>query len=252
MLPREKGWAALAVEHPNPGSASRDKAAYVRAMFNAIAPRYDLLNTVLSLGRDRRWRRFAVGTTGLSRGGRGLDVACGTGMLALEQALAVGPGGLVVGLDFSGEMLAVARRRLADHPQVRLICGDALALPFPDDTFDAATIGFALRNVADVPRTIAEMARVVRPGGRVVALELGLPRAPFFRQTYLLYFRRLVPLLGRLGVGYDGPYRYLPASVLAFYAPEEICGFFEAAGLKGVVCHRLDLGIATVHVGTKG
>ncbi len=252
MLPREKGWATLVVEYKKPGPDPQDKAAYVRAMFNSIARRYDLLNTVLSLGRDRRWRRFAVGASGLTRGGRGLDVACGTGMLALEQALVVGPRGLVVGLDFSGEMLAVARRRLAAHPQVRLICGDALTLPFPDDTFDAATIGFALRNVADVPRTIAEMARVVRPGGRVVSLELGLPRAPFFRQTYLLYFKRLLPLLGRLGVGCDGPYRYLPASVLAFYTPEEISGFFGAAGLKGIVCYRLDLGIATVHVGTKG
>jgi len=252
LLPRERGWAALAVEQQDSGSAPRDKAAYVRTMFDAIADRYDLLNTVLSLGRDRRWRRFAVGTSGLSRGGRGLDVACGTGMLAREQARLVGPSGLVVGLDFAREMLAVARRRLAGYPWVRLVCGDALALPFPDDTFDAATIGFALRNVADVPRTIAEMVRVVRPGGRVVALELGLPRAPFFRQTYLLYFRRLVPLLGRLGVGHDGPYRYLPASVLAFYPPEEISGFFSAAGLKGVVYHRLDLGIATVHVGTKG
>ncbi|MBC7105344.1 MAG: class I SAM-dependent methyltransferase [Firmicutes bacterium] len=221
-------------------------------MFDSIARRYDVLNTVLSLGRDRRWRRFAVGASGLGPGGRGLDVACGTGMLALEQARAVGPRGLVVGLDFSGEMLAVARRRLAPLPQVRLVCGDALALPFPDDTFDAATMGFALRNVADVPRAVAEMARVVRPGGRVVTLELTVPRTPLFRRAYLVYFRHLLPLLGRLGAGCGGPYRYLPASVLAFHAPEEVCAFFEAAGLKGVACHPLDLGIATVHVGTKG
>ncbi|MCR4418826.1 MAG: bifunctional demethylmenaquinone methyltransferase/2-methoxy-6-polyprenyl-1,4-benzoquinol methylase UbiE [Clostridia bacterium] len=230
------------------------KEAFIRNLFDGIAHRYDFLNTVLSFNLDKRWRRFAAAQTGLGSGGRALDVCCGTGMLALELARLAGPRGEVVGLDFSEAMLGVAARRLARLPEgavIRLVRGNAVALPFPDNSFDCATIAFALRNVPDVEMTLREMRRVVRPGGRVVSLELAQPGAFGFRQAYQLYFYYLVPFLGRLGVGFGGPYRYLPESVRRFPHQREVLALFGRIGLVDSVLYELTGGVAAVHVGTK-
>ncbi|MBC7347041.1 MAG: bifunctional demethylmenaquinone methyltransferase/2-methoxy-6-polyprenyl-1,4-benzoquinol methylase UbiE [Clostridia bacterium] len=230
------------------------KEDYVRDLFESIAHRYDLLNTLLSFNRDKYWRRFAVARTGLRAGGTALDVCCGTGSLALELARVAGTGGRVVGVDFAPRMLAEAKRRLGRRPEgriIELICGNAVALPFADDTFDCATIGFALRNVPSIERTIQEMQRVVKPGGRVVSLELAKPGAFGFKQLYYLYFNHLVPLLGRLGVGRRGPYSYLPHSLKDFPHQREILALFRRVGLEDVALYELTGGIVAVHVGTK-
>lgn len=233
----------------------KNKEEYVEAIFSAIAHRYDLLNSLLSFNQDKSWRRFAVRQTGLRPGGRGLDVCCGTGMFALEQAKVAGPNGKVVGVDFCEKMLARARLNIAKTPYagvIELVFGNAVKLPLADDSFDCATIGFALRNVPDIFQTVAEMTRVVRPGGKVVSLELSKPTAPVFKQLYSLYFNRLVPLIGRLGVGISGPYGYLPESLKDFPDQEEIKKIFERAGLKDVHYFRLTGGVVSVHVGTVG
>ncbi len=230
------------------------KEKYVHGVFAAIARRYDLMNTLLSFNRDKYWRRFAVARTGLAAGGRALDVCCGTGLLSLELARAAGRNGRVVGLDFCREMLAVDEANIAASPfgrQVELVEGNAMALPFPDDSFDCATIGFALRNVPDIATVLAEMRRVVRPGGTVVSLELAKPGAPVFKQLYYLYFEQILPLLGKAGAGVDGPYRWLPESLRRFPHQAEVRDIFRAAGLREAVYHELTGGIVAVHTGKK-
>lgn len=229
------------------------KEEYVHDIFSNIAHRYDFLNTALSFNRDKYWRRFAVSRCSLKPGGRGLDVCCGTGMLALEMARVMGGRGEVTGLDFCQNMLARAEENIAKSPYkgiIRLVQGNAVDLPFPDGSFDCATIGFALRNVPDIGKTIREMARVVRPGGRVVSLELSKPSAPVFKQAYYLYFNRIVPILGKMGVGLEGPYSYLPNSLKDFPHQSEIKKLFEQEGLCKVCYHELTGGIVTVHEGT--
>ncbi|MDA8097934.1 MAG: bifunctional demethylmenaquinone methyltransferase/2-methoxy-6-polyprenyl-1,4-benzoquinol methylase UbiE [Desulforudis sp.] len=230
------------------------KEEYVHAMFSSIAHRYDLLNTVLSFNQDKYWRRFAVRHSGLKPGGKGLDVACGTGMLSFEQARTVGPTGSVTGVDFCAEMLKKAEENLKKSPYqgiVRFIQGNALDLPFAENTFDCATIGFALRNVPDVRKTIKEMARVVKPGGKVVNLELGKPGALGFKQAYWLYFDKLVPIMGRMGAGLKGPYSYLPNSLKYFMHQTEIRELFTELGLADARNYDLTGGIVAVQVGTK-
>lgn len=234
-------------------SPYRSKEEYVHDLFSSIAHRYDLLNTILSFNRDKYWRRFAAAQTDLKPGGRGLDVCCGTGMLTLELARLAGPQGGVVGVDFCAKMLERARENIGKTPyarQVVLVYGNAVDLPFPDNTFDCATIGFALRNVPDIYRTIAEMARVVKPGGKVVSLELSKPGLPLFKQLYYLYFNYLVPLMGRLWAGQGGPYRYLPRSLKDFPHQKELGEIFARAGLRDVKLYELTGGIVSVHVGT--
>lgn len=228
------------------------KEAYVYAMFRRIARRYDLLNRLLSGGRDVAWRRFAAERTELTRGQKALDVATGTGDLAFALARRVGPDGEVIGVDFVEEMLQLARTKQAGRPE-GAVCsfmqGNALALPFEDGAFDAATIGFALRNVSDVEKCLTEMQRVVRPGGRVVCLELSKPVWPLFRNVYHFYFHRLVPWIGRLIQGVDGPYRYLPDSVARFPDQERLAEIMRSAGFEDVRYYNLTGGIAAVHVG---
>jgi len=228
------------------------KEEYVHRMFSTIAGRYDRMNTVMTLALDRYWRRFAVGQIGLSAGDSALDVACGTAMLAREMARAVGPEGRVVGVDFCLPMLEKARENLARWglaARVDLVEGDAMRLPFADGEFAGAVSGFALRNVPDISRVLAEMARVVRPGGRVVTLELAHPSMPVFRELYSLYFDHLVPLLGRLGEG-SGAYSYLPRSLKSFPHQREIAAMFSGVGLADVRYFDLTGGVVAVHVGT--
>jgi demethylmenaquinone methyltransferase/2-methoxy-6-polyprenyl-1,4-benzoquinol methylase len=218
----------------------------VRAMFDRISPAYDRMNRIMSLGMDGSWRALAVRASGAAPGDAALDVCCGTGDLAIELLDAVSTRGRVVGLDFSEAMLDAARRKSS---QIEWVRGDALALPFADGEFAAATIGFGMRNLADPLRGFAELARVVRPGGRVVCLELTDPpawAAPFAR----LWTDRAVPLLGRLVARETDAYRYLPASVHRFPPADELAAVMGRAGLRRVRYRRLSGGAVAVHVGT--
>lgn len=232
----------------------RNKEEYVHAIFSAIAHRYDLLNTLLSFNRDKYWRKFAVSKCNLKQGSIGLDVACGTGMLCIEQAKVVGASGKVVGVDFCENMLRVGEKNIAATTYKKIIelkQGNAMQLPFADNTFDCATIGFTLRNVPDIRQTIAEMRRVIKPDGRVVSLELSKPSFPVFKQLYYLYFDYILPALGKIGIGKDGPYSYLPKSLKNFPHQREIRALFADVGLKEACYHELTGGIVSVHVGTK-
>ena len=236
------------------GKPQGDKEEYVRRVFAAIAHRYDFLNTVLSFNQDKYWRRFTIAHCGLQPGDKGLDVCCGTGRLTMLMAKAVGPEGQATGLDFSTEMLAVARKSIAKSPYqstIELVEGNAMDLPFEDNAFACTTIGFALRNVPDIEKTIAEMRRVTKPGGRVVSLELAKPSAPVFKQLYYFYFNCLVPIMGRLGVGQSGPYSWLPESLKGFPHQSEIRDLFARVGLKNAIYHELTGGIVAVHIGEK-
>jgi demethylmenaquinone methyltransferase/2-methoxy-6-polyprenyl-1,4-benzoquinol methylase len=219
-------------------SASRD-AGRVRAMFDRIAPRYDRANTVLSLGRDRAWRRRAADAAAAPVGGAALDIACGSGQLTRELRKHVGHAGRVVGLDFSDRMLAVAR---AAHPAIEWVQGDATNLPFEDSSFDAATIAFGLRNLAHPEKGLSEMRRVLRPGGRMVVLEfLHPPRGPAGR-TYELYLRHALPRLGGWLTGDREAYRYLSDTVDTYLTGEQLLELVDSAGWGRPRLWRLNIG----------
>lgn len=221
-------------------------------MFSAIARRYDLANTVLSLGRDAGWRRFAARVAELSDGSVALDVATGTGELAFELARRVGRGS-VIGVDFNAEMLSIARQKAGqrDAENVHFALCDALNLCFRDESFDAVLVAFGLRNFAGMRRALRELARVTRRGGRVVVLEFTLPPNRFLRWLYSLYFFHVLPFLGGLITGKRDAYAYLPASVAEFPPPEEICRLMKKAGLENVRYHLLTLGTVAVYVGQR-
>jgi demethylmenaquinone methyltransferase/2-methoxy-6-polyprenyl-1,4-benzoquinol methylase len=218
----------------------------VRAMFDRIASVYDLMNSVMTAGLHHRWRERAADLAALGPGDRALDVACGTGDLAVELARRVGPAGTVVGSDFSEAMLERAR---AKSTAVEWEWANALELPYPDGGFDAATVGFGARNFSDLDRGLAEMARVVRPGGRVVVLEITTPRRPPLSTFFSIWFDRVVPALGRLA-GDPDAYAYLPSSVKRFPLPEALAGRMAAAGMGDVRWILTAGGIIALHVGT--
>jgi demethylmenaquinone methyltransferase / 2-methoxy-6-polyprenyl-1,4-benzoquinol methylase len=218
----------------------------VRAMFDRIARVYDLMNSVMTAGLHHRWRERAADLAELEPGGRALDVASGTGDLAIELARRVGPSGTVVGSDFSEPMLDVARRKSA---AVRWEWGNALDLPYADDEFDAATVGFGARNFSDLDRALAEMARVVKPGGRVVVLEITVPHRPPLSTFFSVWFDRVVPALGKVA-GDPDAYAYLPSSVKRFPRPEALAERMHAAGFEDVRWILTAGGIIALHVGT--
>jgi demethylmenaquinone methyltransferase/2-methoxy-6-polyprenyl-1,4-benzoquinol methylase len=212
----------------------------VRAMFDRIAPVYDAMNRIMTAGLDQRWRRETARAV-VRPGDAVLDACCGTGDLAVAAARA---GGRVTGLDFSERMLERARRK---EPSIEWVAGDLLALPFADGTFDAATVGFGVRNVEDLDRALRELRRVLRGGGRLAILEITQPRgvlAPFYR----LWFDRIVPLLGRLLPG-GSAYTYLPASVRRFPGPEALAELIEASGFRDVRHRTFAAGIVALHTG---
>jgi demethylmenaquinone methyltransferase/2-methoxy-6-polyprenyl-1,4-benzoquinol methylase len=222
-------------------------------MFSAIAPRYDFLNRLLSAGRDRVWRREAVAATALPEGGRLLDVCTGTADMTLEAARQF-PTARIVGVDFSRPMVAlgttkVVRARLTDR--IRLQVAPAEALPFPDESFDAATVAFGLRNLPDHRRGLREMYRIVRPGGRAVVLEFTTPPGRLFRGIYLWYFHRVLPWIGRLVSGHPSAYSYLPASVADFPSPEGLSAWMQEVGFREVSFRLLTNGVVAIHAGQK-
>src|SRR3954469_2023443 len=219
----------------------------VQAMFDRIASVYDLMNSVMTVGLHHRWRARAADLAGVGPGDRALDVATGTGDLAVELAGRVRPGGEVVACDFSAEMLARAE---AKDPAIRWEQANALALPYADGEFAAATVGFGARNFADLERGLAEMARVVRPGGRVVVLEITSPVKPPLSTFFRLWFDRIVPVLGRL-TGESVAYSYLPSSVRRFPGPSELGAVMHGLGLRDVRWILTAGGIIALHVGSK-
>lgn len=219
-------------------------------MFDRIAQVYDLLNTVMTAGLHHRWRERAADLARVGPGAHVVDVATGTGDLAIELARRVAPGGEVVGSDFSEAMLARARHKPKPAgAKLRFEWGDALQLPFADGSFDAATVGFGARNFSDLARGLREMVRVVRPGGRVVVLEFTSPTRPPLSIFYSLWFDRVVPLLGRLA-GDPDAYSYLPDSVKRFPAPEGLARELERAGLREIGYLLTAGGIVVIHHGT--
>jgi demethylmenaquinone methyltransferase/2-methoxy-6-polyprenyl-1,4-benzoquinol methylase len=218
-------------------------------MFDRIAGLYDRMNTVMTAGLHHEWRRRAVDLAGVEVGGRALDVATGTGDLALELARRVGPSGEVVATDFAERMLSVAREKALARgvPWVRFEAANALALPYADGSFDAALVGFGARNFSDLGRGLSEMARVVRPGGRVVVLEITTPQRPPLSTFFSLWFDRVIPLLGRLADAQA--YGYLPLSVRRFPSPVELASVMWGCGLREIGWVVTAGGIIALHAG---
>jgi demethylmenaquinone methyltransferase/2-methoxy-6-polyprenyl-1,4-benzoquinol methylase len=218
-------------------------------MFDRISRVYDPMNLVISAFQEPRWRRRLVQAAALRPGDAAIDVATGTGKVAADLQRQVGPAGRALGVDISPGMIEVARRRFERRPGLEFVVGDALALPVPDDTFDAATIAFGMRNLPDYGRGFAELARAVKPGGRVLCLEIARPRSRLAR-VLRWWFDRVVPIIGRLA-GQGSAYAYLVRSVRDYPAPERIADVMREAGLVDVSWTGLSGGIVTLHRGTR-
>jgi len=233
------------------GALGRDKQPdRIAGMFDAIAPRYDLLNHLLSAGMDLRWRAKAIRALALQGGETVLDLCAGTGDLAMASAAASPAAAMVVGLDFSSEMLRLAaakvnRRGLARR--VRLVQGDATHIPLADASVDAVTVAFGIRNVERPEQAFADVFRVLRPGGRFAMLEFGVPRLPVVRQAYLAYFTHVLPRIGSLVSRHALAYAYLPASVGAFPRPDQVMASLSATGFSQVQADSLSLGVVYLY-----
>jgi demethylmenaquinone methyltransferase/2-methoxy-6-polyprenyl-1,4-benzoquinol methylase len=230
-----------------------DKGEKIQQMFGAIAPRYDFLNRLLSFGIDRRWRTKAVRLLKYCEGSRILDVATGTGDVALEIARRTPPSVKITGADFCKEMVELGAVKVAASPyadRIDLKVAPCEDLPFADNTFESITIAFGIRNVVDRKLGLAEMWRVLRPGGRMIILEFSTPRSLLFRQLYYFYFRRLLPVVGGLFSRYNA-YKYLPDSVLEFPSQDEFSYMIGEAGFRNIHLHELTFGIATIYTGEK-
>ncbi len=229
-------------------AGNRVPEGQVAAMFDAIAPIYDLMNTLMTAGLDGRWRRAAVAATATIPGASVIDVACGTGKLADELADHVGPAGRVVGIDIAPEMIRLASKSYEGIPWLEFRVGNALDLPFATGEFDASTIAFGLRNLSDFEAGFRELSRVVRPGGWVVCLELSVPRPRWWGRLYHATFTRLAPAIGS-SFGHRGAYAYLPASLDGFPRPRTLARTMQRAGLVDVSFERLALGAVALHRG---
>ena len=229
------------------------KGEQIQNMFSTIAPRYDFLNRLLSLGIDRRWRRIAVGLINCPSHGQVLDVATGTGDVALEIAAQTPKTVTITGIDFSAGMVEHGRVKIDNSPfreRISLQIAPCEDIPFPDNTFDAATIAFGIRNVVDRELGLKEMLRVIKPGGRVVILEFSNPRSRAFKAVYNFYFHRVLPVVAGL-FSQQSAYRYLPESVMEFPSQEDFKALMQKAGYRQVTHRDLTFGISTVYIGQK-
>lgn len=235
-------------------SKTKSKEQFVHEVFESIAPKYDLMNDIISFGRHKPWRRFTMKKMKVKPGSTAIDLCCGTCDWTISLAEASGTG-QVVGLDFSRNMLDYGDRKIRSlglDKQISLVQGNAMSLPYEDNTFDYATIGFALRNVPDLVQVVKEMHRVVKPGGLVVSLELSKPTWEPFRSIYYFYFRKLLPLMGKLIAKRYEQYRWLPESLVHFPDHKELAAIFRRTGLVDVEVYPLAGGVAAVHIGVKG
>jgi demethylmenaquinone methyltransferase / 2-methoxy-6-polyprenyl-1,4-benzoquinol methylase len=237
----------MSEESPRNGAIASERE--VRRMFDRIAPRYDLMNRLMTGGQDRRWRRKVVKLARETGGCRALDVATGTGDLAL--GLAEGGFSQVIGLDFAPEMIALANRKAHDEPGIAFVVGDAMRLPFVNGAFDACTIAFGLRNCRIYEVALQEMERVLAPGGRLVVLELTPYRKPVLGRLFHTYFSRVVPLVGGWLTGDSRAYQYLPASVAAFPTADALTELLRRAGFSRVEVKVVGGGTVAIHIADK-
>lgn len=229
------------------------KGEQIQQMFNTIAPTYDFLNHLLSFGIDKRWRTKTVAMLDIPEQGRVLDVATGTGDVALELAKQLPASVAITGADFSAEMVARGEQKIAQSPyrdRINFTVAPCEDLPFPDNHFDGITIAFGIRNVVDRRLGLAELWRVAKPEGQLLILEFSTPRSALFRGLYHLYFKRILPLIGGLFSQYDA-YKYLPDSVLEFPTSEQFCETMRSVGFSDVRCIPLTFGIASIYCGRK-
>lgn len=243
----------IKAEKITPYGTDRPKGAQVEEMFDNIAPAYDFMNRAMTLGIDRSWRRKVVGTAAAAAPRAVLDVATGTGDLALQLARAI-PGAAVTGIDLSEGMLSVGRRKVEEAGlagRITLQQGDCLNLPFPDGSFDVVTVAFGVRNFEHLDRGYAEMARVLRKGGTLIILELSVPSSPLVKPFYNIYTKGIIPLLGRMVSSDSRAYSYLPESIAAMPQGEKMLALMEGAGLTGCVLRPLTLGVSSIYTGLK-
>lgn len=232
---------------------AESKEEFVHSVFESIAPKYDRMNDILSFQRHRYWRKFTMDKLAIPQGASALDLCCGTCDWTIALAETSGTG-RIVGLDFSRNMLEIGAQKVKEAglaSRIELVQGNAMQLPFADSLFDFVTIGFGLRNVPDIEQVLLEMQRVVKPGGRVVCLELSKPTWQPFKGLYYFYFRRLLPLLGKLIAKRYQEYKWLPESLVQFPDHRELAELFRKTGLVRVEAHPLTGGIAALHIGTK-
>jgi demethylmenaquinone methyltransferase/2-methoxy-6-polyprenyl-1,4-benzoquinol methylase len=230
------------------------KQKHVHAVFESIAPKYDMMNDILSFRRHKAWRKFTMRKMDVQYGQTSLDLCCGTCDWTVALARASGKGN-TVGLDFSRNMLDIGQAKidkLGLGNQITLVQGNAMELPFPDHTFDFVTIGFGLRNVPDIVKVLKEMKRVVKPGGKIVCLELSKPIWQPFKGIYYFYFEKLLPLMGKWFVKSYEQYRWLPQSLASFPDLQTLAELFRSVGMRNVKAYPLTGGVAALHIATKG
>jgi demethylmenaquinone methyltransferase/2-methoxy-6-polyprenyl-1,4-benzoquinol methylase len=230
------------------------KQKHVHAVFESIAPKYDMMNDILSFRRHKAWRKFTMRKMEVQHGQSSLDLCCGTCDWTVALARASGKGN-TVGLDFSRNMLDIGQAKidkLGLGNQITLVHGNAMELPFPDHTFDFVTIGFGLRNVPDIVKVLKEMKRVVKPGGKIVCLELSKPIWQPFKGIYYFYFEKLLPLMGKWFVKSYEQYRWLPQSLASFPDLQTLAELFRSVGMRNVKAYPLTGGVAALHIATKG
>lgn len=230
--------------------SGKARSAAVQDIFDRIAPRYDLMNRIMTLGLDRQWRKFVIRQANLPQsGGRLLDIATGTGDIAFE-GLTQHPTLTAIGADFVPRIMAVGRQR-PNGTQVKWAAADALNLPFPSESFDAVTHGFLVRNVVDIPRAFAEQYRILKAGGRVVCLDTTPPPQNLLRPFLMIYLTMIIPFIGTILTGQRDAYTYLPNSTIGFKSPEELAALMRAAGFVDVGYKRFMFNTIAVHWGTK-
>lgn len=231
--------------------AERD--SYIRGIFSTVAPVVDPLTNAFSFGLCHLWRRALVSLSGIRKGDSVLDACTGTGELAVLLAEKVGPEGFVTGIDFCEDMLAIAKKKIDPPlPNLSFSVGDAKKVGFADNTFDAATVSFGMRNIPDTAAALREMRRVLRPGGSFLCLELTQPLKRWFVPVYKWYVFKIIPFIGKIFTKSAAPYSYLPVSIETYYKPAEFMRVMQECGFSDVRVHSLSLGIATIYQGKKG
>ncbi|GAA0135551.1 2-heptaprenyl-1,4-naphthoquinone methyltransferase [Paenibacillus sp. YSY-4.3] len=233
-------------------STSGSKEQFVHSVFESIAPKYDIMNDIISFRRHKAWRKFTMAKMNMSPGDTAIDLCCGTCDWTISMAEA--SRGQITGLDFSENMLEFGRRKVNERglsDRISLVQGNAMELPYEDNTFQYATIGFGLRNVPDLYQVLREMQRVVKPGGMVVCLEMSKPTWQPFKGIYYFYFQKLMPLLGKLFAKRYEQYKWLPDSLAAFPGRDELAQIYQEIGLQKVEAYPLTGGVAALHIGTK-